>query len=125
MWRSFWYAPSAASRSPVPVDVADSEMASSIASLVPEPMEKCAVCAAVSDQHDIAVVPALASHVIEIEPCRTAQMPGITLQWMTAEIALEQPFAEGYGVFVRAGVEPVRGPGLLPGFDDHRREILG
>jgi len=45
-------------------------MASSIASLVPEPMEKCAVALASAEQHDVVGSPLLATDGREVSPKR-------------------------------------------------------
>jgi hypothetical protein len=78
----------------------------------------------VANQNRVVLVPALAHHAIEIEPRRPAQVIGIALQPVAAKIAPKEPLAERDRLFGVELVEPLRGPGFLPGLHDHRREIL-
>src|SRR6185437_8787313 len=77
----------------------------------------------IADQDHPAVVPAPAMHAAEVEPGRAAQMVGIALQCLAAEIAREELLAECDGAARVEPVEPMRFPGLLPRLDDDGGEI--
>ncbi len=99
-------------------------MALSIASFEPEPTEKCAVAAAVAQQHDVLVDPALAQHAVEIEPGRAAQM---LAHWSSAYCrpgCAAKIFSQARnGFFGRHVVEAGAPPGVFRAFDNERRGV--
>ena len=78
----------------------------------------------IADQHGLAVVPALAHDAVEVQPRGAAQVGGVALQAVAVQVAPEQLLAESDRLLGVAPVQAVRRPGLLPGLDDHRRELL-
>src|SRR6202035_137590 len=78
----------------------------------------------VSDQHDLAMVPALAEHAVEVQPRGAAQVSGIALQAVAIQITAEELLAEGDRLFRVEAVESMRLPCLFPRLDDHGREVL-
>src|SRR5665213_2371027 len=69
-------------------------------------------------------MPPFANHAVEIEPCRAAQMRGVALQMVAAQVAAEQLLAESDRLRGVISIESVRLPGLLAGLNDHGRQIL-
>ena len=111
--------------SPSSLNCLASSIASSSASLVPEPMAKCAVCAA-SPISTTWLLPLKWLHPPQIrrpkiEPGRAAQMPRIADQPAPSSISAEQIFAEFYRPLFVGGVEAVRLEDVFGRFDDEGR----
>jgi hypothetical protein len=77
----------------------------------------------IADEHEIAVMPALAQHAVEVEPRRAAQMPRVAHEPVAAQVFAEQLLAERDRLLRVELVEAVRLPGLLARLDDDRGEI--
>ena len=81
-----------------------------MASFVPEPIEKCAVCG-VAQQHGSIVVPDPVHDLRKVEPERAVRE-----QLVALEVAGEEPLAEREGLIlvqlVEAGPAPRRAPGI-------------
>ena len=77
----------------------------------------------ITDQHQIAVMPALAEDAVEAQPCRTPQMSRVAHQPMTVEMTGEQPLAERDRLLGRGEVQSMRLPGLIARLDDDGREV--
>ena len=75
-------------------------------------------------QHQIAGVPALTKHSVEIKPRGATQVLGVAEQPITSEILSEQLLAERNCLLGAEGVKSVGAPGLLPGFDYYRRQVV-
>ena len=103
-------------------------MASSIASLVPEPMAKCAVWICVAHQHDMALAveerPLLALDALEVQPGRTAQVARVGHQLGALQVLCEQVLAEGDGFGGVGQVQAVRLPDMFRALDDEGRGVL-
>ena len=99
-------------------------MALSSASLVPEPIEKWAVCGGVAEQDDVLVRPALAEDAPEVEPRRSAQMAA---RWSSADgrrgaVAKIRSHAAIVSLLAhRVEAEPP--PGGFRAFDDEGRGL--
>ena len=77
----------------------------------------------IADQHQVAVMPALAEDAVEAQPRRTPQMPCVAHQPMAVEMTREQPLAERDRFFGGREVESMRPPGLIARLDDDGREV--
>ena len=77
----------------------------------------------IADEDEIAVVPALAQHAVEIEPRRAAQVARVAHQPLAAQVLAEQLLAKLDRLLRGVAIEAVRLPGLLARFDDDGRQI--
>ena len=130
--RSASYPASAVARSPGACNARASAIASSSASLVPEPTEKCAVCAASPMRTTGTRRPSMTFQCTQVrhttrgkriqiaDPRRCA---GVRHQCVAAEPRREQPFAVGNPFLLRHRLEAGRAPGFFGRFDDERRRI--
>ncbi len=88
-------------------------MASSIASFVPEPTEKCAVCAASPMSTTFPSIHALVGHAREVQPVAAAQVRAVGHQPVAVQIRREKPFAERERLR-RFGADRARAPATSP-----------
>src|ERR1700734_4101588 len=101
-------------------------MASSSASLVPEPMAKCAVCAA-SPINTTWPCPLKWLHLPQVSRAKfsqAAQMPGVAYQLGAIQDFGKQILAERDGSGFVGLVETVRFENIFRGFDDESRRAL-
>ena len=77
----------------------------------------------IAQEHDLAVMPALAGDAREVEPRRAAQMRRVAHQAVALEISLEQHLARGDAVHPAHLVETERPPGCLVALDDEGRGV--
>jgi hypothetical protein len=111
------------SRQPGRFSTSASLIASSSASLVPEPIEKVRGVGGVAEQDQVAIGPALADDAAEAEPgLRARQMLRVGLQSMAVQISGEDAFAQRDRRRLVHAVEPQRGPGLRRHLDDESRK---
>src|SRR3954470_9950510 len=78
----------------------------------------------VADQHELAVMPSLTQHTIEIEPCRATQVARVAHQAVAVEVFAEDALAERNRAFRIDVLESGRAPGFLTGFDDESAGVL-
>ncbi len=97
-------------------------IASSIASFVPDPTEKCAVCAASPMRTTLSIDPPLVADAQKVQPIAAAQMGAVRHQPVAVKIPPEEPLAKRDRFAGIRRIESVRAPRLLATFDDERAQ---
>src|SRR5262245_54755378 len=77
----------------------------------------------ITEQHNVAVRPALAQDPVEIEPGRAAQMAGVAHQAMAVEIGREDALAGSNRLLLRHAIEAHVPPGCFRALDYEGRRL--